>query len=623
MVGSLSSIPTIMKPLCFAILFAAGGGVASASVAPTWSVEELTGFSRVVVTGRVVDVAAGRDRASNAIYTFVTVSVGDVLKGDVPERVIVLKQLGGEIGTEALHVADQSTFTIGEDVLLFLEARPRDGTLYTAALWQGKWTIGQDAALGGQAAARYHPESLVRGAFRGEPERRAMNVFADRIRAASRAADVRPAQRAFRVSPPDEELASLFHAQPQWRPDFVLLGVGARWNEFDSRTAIGVDTMPGGQPGLAGGGAAEITKAFGLWTAATPLVFIGAASSSRCFGQGNSADGHISIVYMDPCGEIDDSGGTMAIGGFSSTSAGGRPVNGVSFARMTAGYVVNNNSATALKFLTNATCFQAVQTHEVGHALGLGHSADPNAIMYALLSSACSSGARGLGGDDVAGIQSIYPTGAAPSPAPSPAPIPTPSPTPIPGTPGTPTGFTTSASGLFVTMTWRAPTTGGTPTGYQIESGSGPGLTNIANFPSGSATPGFSADKVGLGTYYVRVRATNAAGAGPVSNEAVLVVSGGSNANAPGAPSGLTTTAAGLFVTISWKAPAAGGAPTTYILESGSAPGLANIENFATGNTATVFTADKVGLGTYYVRIRAANSAGAGSPSNESILVVR
>jgi len=78
-----------------------------------------------------------------------------------------------------------------------------------------------------------------------------------------------------------------------------------------------------------------------------------------------------------------------------------------------------------------------------------------------------------------------------------------------------------------------------------------------------------------------------------------------------------------LFVTIAWKAPTTGGAPTSYILESGSAPGLSNIENFSTGNTATVFTADKVGVGTYYVRIRASNSAGAGPPSNESILIVR
>jgi hypothetical protein len=79
----------------------------------------------------------------------------------------------------------------------------------------------------------------------------------------------------------------------------------------------------------------------------------------------------------------------------------------------------------------------------------------------------------------------------------------------------------------------------------------------------------------------------------------------------------------GLFVTISWKAPTTGGNPTNYILESGSSPGLSNIENFSTGNSATTFSADKVGVGTYYVRMRAANGSGVSAPSNEAVLVVR
>ena len=54
---------------------------------------------------------------------------------------------------------------------------------------------------------------------------------------------------------------------------------------------------------------------------------------------------------MDPCGEISDTGGVLAIGGFSSVSSGGRTANGTLFARVTAGYVVNNNSAGALTYL--------------------------------------------------------------------------------------------------------------------------------------------------------------------------------------------------------------------------------------------------------------------------------
>src|SRR5439155_23249078 len=117
-----------------------------------WSDDELTQFSSAIVEGRVTDVAVGRDIQTNAIYTYVTVAVDDVLKGDIAEREIVVKQLGGRIGDLTLAVADQPTFSRGENVMLFLETRPRDGTLYTTALWQGKWTLSVDAADGSRIA---------------------------------------------------------------------------------------------------------------------------------------------------------------------------------------------------------------------------------------------------------------------------------------------------------------------------------------------------------------------------------------------------------------------------------------------------------------------------------------
>ena len=45
-----------------------------------------------------------------------------------------------------------------------------------------------------------------------------------------------------------------------------------------------------------------------------------------------------------------------------------------------------------------------VTLHEAGHALGLGHSDDPGAVMYAFYGGPVSS----LAPDDIAGIQSIY-----------------------------------------------------------------------------------------------------------------------------------------------------------------------------------------------------------------------
>lgn len=59
-------------------------------------------------------------------------------------------------------------------------------------------------------------------------------------------------------------------------------------------------------------------------------------------------------------------------------------------------------------------------THEAGHALVLGHSDDPNAIMYAYYHES-----RDLAQDDIDGITYLYPNNVTPSPSPSPSPSPT------------------------------------------------------------------------------------------------------------------------------------------------------------------------------------------------------
>ena len=91
---------------------------------------------------------------------------------------------------------------------------------------------------------------------------------------------------------------------------------------------------------------------------------------------------------------------------------------------------------------------------------------------------------------------------------------------------------------------------------------------------------------------------------------------------APGAPASLLATASGSTVTLTWTAPVTGAAPTTYYIEAGSTPGAANLANFPTGNTATIYSATGVGNGTYYVRVRAANASGVGPASPDATLVV-
>jgi peptidyl-Asp metalloendopeptidase len=94
----------------------------------------------------------------------------------------------------------------------------------------------------------------------------------------------------------------------------------------------------------------------------------------------------------------------------------------------------------------------------------------------------------------------------------------------VPVLPGSPSGLQASvAPSGVVTLTWTPPASGETPLSYLIEAGSIFGLSDIAVLSTGGAQPGYAVAAV-PGTYYVRVRAVNAVGAGAPSNEIVVTV---------------------------------------------------------------------------------------------------
>ena len=84
-----------------------------------------------------------------------------------------------------------------------------------------------------------------------------------------------------------------------------------------------------------------------------------------------------------------------------------------------------------------------------------------------------------------------------------------------------PLAFTGTASGGVVQLSWVEPPYL-TPTGYLLEAGTGPGLSNITVLSVTSTS--FSAPGVPPGVYYLRVRGVNASGVGAPSAELRLVV---------------------------------------------------------------------------------------------------
>jgi endonuclease/exonuclease/phosphatase family metal-dependent hydrolase len=189
---------------------------------------------------------------------------------------------------------------------------------------------------------------------------------------------------------------------------------------------------------------------------------------------------------------------------------------------------------------------------------------------------------------------------------------------PLGAAPPSPTNLSATVDGSSVTLTWTAPPAA--VTGYRIEVGTAPGLSNAANALTGPATS-LSTTGVAAGTYYVRIRAVAADGESGPSSEVAVVV-GGRNAAAcntpPSAPGDLTAHVAGSVVTFSWT-PSIGCASTTYVLHAGSFPGGSNLGAVNVGNASTFSASGPAGV--YYARVVAINAHGA-AQSNVATVVI-
>ncbi len=180
--------------------------------------------------------------------------------------------------------------------------------------------------------------------------------------------------------------------------------------------------------------------------------------------------------------------------------------------------------------------------------------------------------------------------------------------------PSAPQNLQATVVGNQLTLTWAAPATGTPISNYFLQAGTGPGLANIF---SGAIGPGTAISApVPNGTYYLRVAAQNGAGIGPPTADVVAAV----GPAVPGAPTSLSASVAGTLLSVSWLAPASGGSVSTYILQAGTGPGLANIFNGALGLITNI--AANVPPGGYYLRVLAQGPGGTSAPSNEVLASV-
>ncbi len=160
-----------------------------------------------------------------------------------------------------------------------------------------------------------------------------------------------------------------------------------------------------------------------------------------------------------------------------------------------------------------------------------------------------------------------------------------------------------SVAGVPPVLQWTPPA-GSTPTGYDLRVGLAPGTLDALRLALPESTTAFATAGAPPGTYYVAVASVNGCGVSVLSNEvAVFVPAPG----APTPPTNLSAHVSGATVTLSWTPPAS--SVTGYVLEVGSATGLANLVAGLSLGAAPSLVAPNVPAGTYYVRVRAVNGA--------------
>lgn len=361
----------------------------------------------------VVDVkVVGADAApiDGPPATDYLVEVQRVLKGDIPGSTVVVRVPGGVNPSGlGLRIWGAPRFAAGEDAVLFLNPA-EDGTYRILQLMLGAF---HKRTLEGRAVAvrdltEAHEIGAKDLAADGEDAVRDFDRFADWV--ADRAAGV-----------PNEGRYVLGNAKaklPELPEKFALMatddGNPIRWFRFDNGQSVEWKVGAAGQPGLGLDATIGAFKAaIAAWDAdpGTNINYVYTGTTGATGGLTRS-DGVNAIIFEDSAHAVEGtfdcrSGGVIAAGGpyfYSST----RTFQGQRYHEVVEGNIVTNDG-TACLFQNDPLVAQEVFAHELGHTLGLGHSQNRDALMFANAHDD-GRGAR-LTDDDRAAVAQLYGNG--------------------------------------------------------------------------------------------------------------------------------------------------------------------------------------------------------------------
>jgi hypothetical protein len=367
---------------------------------------DLVARSMATAIGTVVrvDAVAG---AAGGVHTNVRLTLDEVVSGTIDGEEIVLREAGGRLPEGTEQVFGTPSFAVGEQVLVFVEDSA-DGSLHTAGMAMGKYRIEPDQR--GASVAIRDADANVRVL---DPSSRAMRPLASQVRPlAELIASIRAAARSGHRTPRRRTMRRPLRRQAASAPPhaaFTFLGAPSRWFEPDEGKAVDLLLDPTGDAGIGPEASrAALLDAMAAWSnrplsslrlndggSIAPAPFAGCPDANR-------------IVFNDPFDEItnpNECRGILAVGGFC-TSDEVRVVHNVTFRRIVNGKVTFNDGWTDCPEW-NPCGLAEVATHEIGHAIGLGHTTVQDATMNttAHFDGRCAE----LRDDDLAGLRFAYP----------------------------------------------------------------------------------------------------------------------------------------------------------------------------------------------------------------------
>jgi hypothetical protein len=376
------------------------------------SSEEQVASARAIVLGRCTQIESRKLRGE--IYTYITLDVREVLKGDVRPGTRVIRQAGGEVGDEGSFISGSPRFDVGRDSLVFLAANG-DGGFVVDGLFLGNYFVETNGAgetwlvrdTGGEGVLVVRDprklgqqlDSLDRVEL-GELRRLAA-LDVRRTAKRSGALEAAPAQI------PDEYRN--FEGPSQHLPAFTFLN-NQRWFEPDSGQTVpfylnpnnfypGIDNPPSLEAALVDSLAAWST----IPNCSLRLAYQGVDDTGCGWGP---VDG-VSRLSIDCRGEVTGEGcrGVIAIGGGHYTVRETVVVNGVTFRRTTEADVALQDGW--CDYFQDPVALREVMTHELGHCIGLNHSTDTTSNLSPYIHN--DRGGATLQQDDMDGARFLYP----------------------------------------------------------------------------------------------------------------------------------------------------------------------------------------------------------------------